>query len=1741
MTFETNDLRLTANDIGQLENAAEIIRFLARLGYGVDDATPLSHAALGLEGDDIRLQVKSIQLAAADRDHDIVVYLLVVRSVTMGLVQKIARQFRTRPELALLVLTVDYERLHFVLLDPVRESTAKRRLNVPFKQVIHPRTLTVDRRHPSSLALRVLQRFTYTEGESDLQWDKLRSAYTLAEWSEEYFNNRALFSDYYLNKRLTDVALSPAWGDDVTPIGRELFKRVPSARKDFAGHSEAQMRHDFYEPLFKLLGFDFAAGKESDSEGVDPDYYLYAPGDHTRPLAAAFTYVWNRSLDAIDTVRDSATPNEIPGALVVSTLETGRVPWVIATNGKLWRLYAAAADNKATNYYEVDLEEAFSAPDRVTALKYWWLFFRRAAFEGFLDDLRRFSADYAKELGQRLKNRVFEEIFPHFAAGLIADLRARGLSPDLPLVFQATLTFLYRLMFVAYAESLDLLPLYETQGYGDLSLHKLKYEVAEAGGTLEDEAPKKLRKAFAADATGLYARLQALFTAIDAGDPQINLPTYNGGLFSAETEAGRLLATCAIPDQHLALGLDRLCRDVDNRTQALVMIDFKSLGVRQLGSIYEGLLEFKLQIAGEKLAVVRQEGKEVYLPAAKAKGKNILAQLEKGDVYLQNDKAERKATGSYYTPDYIVKYIVEHTVGPVLQRKFAELEPKLREAQRRYREAAKVAQQKGEAPEKFWNSDEMQRLADACLDLKVLDPAMGSGHFLVQAVDYISDRLIVWLNGWSENPVWALLDRTRRDILEDMERQGVTIPAERLVRVALLKRAVLKRCIYGVDLNAMAVELAKVSLWLDAFTLGAPLSFLDHHLKQGNSLIGSRVATVQTALQGAKASLFASSQFTGVMLATDLMRQVSYLSDNTPAQVAASRTAYRSAGDHLAPFKRVLDVYTSRWFGNGPTKKGFEPALEFLQRGDVQAWLNHLTPDALPETDYMDARQVAATALAAAADKRFFHWELEFPEVYFAPSRPGGQDVQLREDAGFDAVVGNPPYDELSRAELGHDIVEIAYWRDASFSQPAMSNRTNLYRLFVVRSVELLAEDGHHGFIVPMSLLSDSFTHSTRRWLLTHTQLKYIDAFPQKDDPNDRVFWDAKLSTCIYLLQKSAFHKDYFVVRTHPGRVIVADSPCYITSSAEIFDFDPENCSIPILSKKEWQVATLLANSDVFDTFGSQAQALPGELMINSQFGPYLSPVPNEHEIVRGAHIMPYFLSDTAKQGESLYLLQQEYLSSRQTSVKAFHHLAPRVVYQRYAAIDNYRRLIATILPSGRFCSHTVGYLWLQKEDFSKYFFLALLNSTLLNWRFNVTSTNNNINGYEIETLPLPKIGFDTEPTRRDQASVEGQGRYLRCLVDGYAEIDEHCVNHLQLGEKDVIHDLLAFLAEQMIDLNKRKQAEMRRFLVWLEGRLAIIPKNGEGGIDSLNGKSILQNYLGDYQKGEEETAWEEFYARLHQNRRRFHLPLDEVKGEIEREYGASLAVLRPIKRQLARTDTLIDKIVYRLYGLSDAEIEIIERPQYEQALANARQSVVQDKTLSDEERIERLADHTLAATQRLQDRVNLAADEAALAAALPGVEWLTNEARTFLLGAEFDLRTRPEQLDFATVVVQYSKAVEQMLGARLFARFRAEGRYTAADCSNESLQKYMNGAKPPTLAVIRDILRSRKEVALRQFGERVYLHAAETIFGERGVAGLLDDKSAVELRNRAAHDTVLTRDDALKMREWALAILRLL
>ena len=746
-----------------------------------------------------------------------------------------------------------------------------------------------------------------------------------------------------------------------------------------------------------MLGITTSLACISAKDSPQPDFLLSVASAPTSPIAFCLIYPWGRWLDGKDDRRDGETPDHNPGARVVSLLESGTTRWAILTNGKEWRLYSGKAHSRATNYYEIDLEETLAQPgpqgsDAAEAFRYFWLIFRGKAFESqpsFLDDILSGSEAYAKKLGDRLKERIFEEIFPICAEGFISYIRQRdGKRADLSQsvldqVFQCTLTILYRLLFVLYAESRDLLPVKEFHGYGQKSLKLVKEEISGKAGELEERRDEYLNKVYLAKGDSLYRRLMELCAVVDKGDSALNVPMYNGGLFMTdplddqtfEAENARFLRDHVIPDRWLARGLDRLARDIDEKSHALVFIDYKSLGVRHLGSIYEGLLEFKLRLATEKMVVVEGKKTEEIVPYKEAqqdkrkilkdgRGKDAKERIkEQGEVYLENDRRERKATGSYYTQDYIVQYIVEHAVGPVLEEKFSTAASRLREAQKRLKQkrekAAVLAGLSGkhDAPE-HETYLKHRGLVDDLFDVKVLDPAMGSGHFLVEAVDFITDRLLHFLNGFPWNPVLAHLKETRDTILQAMERQGISIDAGRLSDVNLLKRHVLKRCIYGVDLNPMAVELAKVSLWLDCFTLGAPLSFLDHHLKCGNSLIGATVEEVDKALETPEqTSFFHTSEFAHELVAVDLMRKIGELSDVTPEQVRESRREFRKAASALIPAKTVMDVYVSRWFGNEPVHKtvgvGLKPAplskrkalhdfpLDFLRTDTCKEWLKH--------------------------------------------------------------------------------------------------------------------------------------------------------------------------------------------------------------------------------------------------------------------------------------------------------------------------------------------------------------------------------------------------------------------------------------------------------------------------------------------------------------------------------------------------------------------------------------------------------------------------------------------------------------------------------------------------------------------------------------------------------------------------------------------------------------------------------
>ena len=422
------------------------------------------------------------------------------------------------------------------------------------------------------------------------------------------FRNRGLFSDHYLENRF-DSRCDRSWAEDPSPA----FLAVQDLLKQVQGRFQDSGKPIVLEPLFRRLGFDPVLHRSSETAPTQPDYLLKDASGKT--LTAAFVTPWDRWLDGPD-VHDVDHPDETPGALVLSALDDGWADWIIVTNGRLWRLYSRCVHARATHSYEVDLVKTLNATDHNEAFRHWWLFFRAEAYrlrEGqagagcWLDSVLEGSRAYAKRLGARLKERIVVTVFPQLAEGFLSDREERlgkhcGPSDEeLAEVFEAALTLLYRLLFLLYAESRELLPVRHAPR-ASASLKAIQEEIKASAGDRLDEADPNIRRVYSSRDTRLYDRLGDLLDTTPHDSPR-----------SAPASFGTIRES---PTVSSPWALDRLSRDQDETTSRLAFVDYKALEVRNLGSIYEGLLELKLRVAQDDLTtqVGKQPG-EVHPPS----------------------------------------------------------------------------------------------------------------------------------------------------------------------------------------------------------------------------------------------------------------------------------------------------------------------------------------------------------------------------------------------------------------------------------------------------------------------------------------------------------------------------------------------------------------------------------------------------------------------------------------------------------------------------------------------------------------------------------------------------------------------------------------------------------------------------------------------------------------------------------------------------------------------------------------------------------------------------------------------------------------------------------------------------------------------------------------------------------------------------------------------------------------------
>jgi hypothetical protein len=879
--------------------------------------------------------------------------------------------------------------------------------------------------------------------------------------------NRYLFSDHYLDVLLPN---DPRWSaalPEAEAFLAWLHELYAKEQAQLPYYTESQLEDHWFVPILKRLDhvFERRAGVPGLDAGVKwPDYVFFpdeaacqaaAAAQNTRDYAADALAVgevkaWDVKLDKKQEGGGASFEAQNPSWQIDYYVRATGLDWGIVSNGRLWRLVHKDTSQRLSIWYEVDLVDLLER-NKAGAMRYFTLFFRQAAFRPdaqgrvFLQDALAASNAYALALEEGLEQNVYQAL-ARLIQGFL-DLSTNSLGPDdLRGIYDNSLYLLYRLLFILYGESRGLLPLQNDQYRMNYSLTRIKEEIASL------QVPP-------APMTTLYwGRLKNLFHIINGDDPELNrylgVPRYNGGLFDPEQHPFQ---------EHKSVGDRALVEAIrllsQRKTEAgWEFVDYRTLGVRHLGSIYEGLLEYQPRYATEPMAAVRDGKGERWVKAAEAPaGANVIERRAIGQVYLETDRGERKASGSYYTPQYIVEYIVKNTLGPLVN-----------EATERVKERARRA--KSEAA----RTEAEQSLVDEILNLKVLDPAMGSGHFLVEATEFLALAL-------ATDPYVETKALTEEDLTH-------------------WKRRVVERCIYGVDKNPLAVELAKLSLWLATVAADKPLSFLDHHLKCGDSLIGARVTDLGWAppvilnekahkqLEAQKARQvnmfgYLLSQQLPVMLGKVL--EITEVESDSYEMVQAKEAADQAVQQLKAPFQAVADLWVSAYFGNEFTPGDYEEALGLISRpGELLA---------LPTVQ--ETREIGG-------QPNFFHWELEFPEVFY--DRHG---QPLGDKAGFDAVVGNPPY-VRGRVLPSDDKRFYAARFVGAFKS------YDLYVLFVELGLGILRNKGLWAMIIPRSFLTESYGEAIRRFVLDHARIRSI-----ADYLGLRIFEGASVINCIPTLQ----------------------------------------------------------------------------------------------------------------------------------------------------------------------------------------------------------------------------------------------------------------------------------------------------------------------------------------------------------------------------------------------------------------------------------------------------------------------------------------------------------------------------------------------------------------------------------------------------------------------------------------------
>lgn len=1030
---------------------------------------------------------------------------------------------------------------------------------------------------------------------------------------------------------------------------------------------------------------------------------------------------------------------KLPEGALLAACDAHNTAYGILAAGTRMRLLRAAGDDggAATTYLELDA--ARLEPEDRPLLG---LLSPAYLVDGGFDEILREARDYGASLRERLDRALRESVLPVLGRelGRWAESQGRDVADDEVRgeLQAAALTFVFRALFLLYAESAGFLPM-DHRAYAQRSLTRIAERAAEERDSADSRA------------TSLWRDVGSLVEAMRTGQSAWDVPAYNGALFApADFDGAALLEVASIPDDKLAPALVALARQEEADQE--VGVDFSGLAIGHLGHIYEGLLSLNLSVADRDYAYDRKSDRYRPLEDGDDQPEEPVRQ---GELFWLTNEGGRKGGGVYYTRSELVRHLVRRSVRPA----FAAHLQVVREL---------AASDPGAAAERLF-------------DFAVIDPSCGSAHFLVEVLDELADQLATLLG---DVPLPAL-----REELDSLRATAGRTRGVRVEDTALLKRLVLKRCVYGVDLSPMGAEIAKVSLWLGAFVPGLSLAYLDHNVRVGNSLIGAaRPESVAPSGEAGQVLLFGDELKEAIRKAAGKAASLRDIDDRTPDEVEESREAEAALEAEVAGARRVLDLWTAEPLGlAGARDEAWNQGGELLAGGESR---------------------LSAEAAGKVAEQRGLHWPLDFPEVF------------ARENPGFDVIVGNPPWEEVNVEELGfyalhrpgirslpeaernaaveallkerpelRDRLEEERRRVAAVRQylgpesgyrPGPGN-ADLYEYFCQRYRDILRDGGRLGVVLPRSVFLAKGSAEFRRWL-------FDEAVPERVDflLNNRLWmFDTHPQWTVALLMAERREP------TQSDRIEVAG----VAASADEFVRQAEepglriersglgpDLEVPLLgSQIEADLLSRLRSGPAFPFGGGQWKCFPVQGDFNEtthrslwhgkdsgwtlwkggsfdQFDPHGTDArfcpPSEEALKRARKPRP---------GSGSLLAEEVELLDRQQAVgRAVGSV--RVAFRDVSRATDSRTVRACLAPPKHFLTNKAPYLaFIDDEPNAEAACLALMNSLSFDWQAR-RFVETNVNFFILEGLKLPSLSDD------DVRALATPAARLSCPDERFAE-----------------------------------------------------------------------------------------------------------------------------------------------------------------------------------------------------------------------------------------------------------------------------------------------------------------------------------------------------------------------------------